>query len=177
MMPRISERSFEAAIERALLANGADAYPGDSTVIREVEEPYGEAVPGGYHKRQPEQYDRALCLIPRDVVDFILATQPKEWQKLKQHHGAAVEGQFLRRLSSEIGRRGALDVLRHGIKDSGCKFQLAYFRPASGLNADTRRLYQRQEPESCAGRRVTRRGGAGRCRRREPRGGVGTNHP
>ena len=29
---------------------------------------------------------------------------------------------------------GALDVLRNGVKDSGCKFRLAYFRPASGLN-------------------------------------------
>ncbi|HSF29463.1 MAG TPA: RNA-binding domain-containing protein [Candidatus Tectomicrobia bacterium] len=142
MSADISERSFEAAIERVLLVDGPDAYPEDSTVIRETEEPYGEAVPGGYHRRWPEQYDRALCLIPRDVVDFILATQPREWQKLKQHHGAAVEEQFLRRLSSEIGRRGALDVLRHGLKDSGCKFQLAYFHPASGLNEDTLRLYQ-----------------------------------
>jgi type I restriction enzyme R subunit len=37
--------------------------------------------------------------------------------------------------------RGALDVLRQGIKDSGCKFRLAYFRPASGLNEETRRLH------------------------------------
>ncbi len=32
-------------------------------------------------------------------------------------------------------------MLRNGIKDSGCKFQLAYFRPASGLNEETRRLH------------------------------------
>lgn len=98
--------------------------------------------PGGYRKHSHEEYDRALCLLPGDVVDFVLATQPKEWEKLKQHHGANVKEQFLKRLSSEIGRRGALDVLRTGIKDSGCKFSLAYFRPASGLNEETRRLYQ-----------------------------------
>ena len=92
-------------------------------------------------KRQPEDYDRALCLLPRDVVDFVLATQPKEWEKLEQHHGAAVREQFLKRLAAEIERRGALDVLRNGIKDSGCKFRLAYFRPASGLNEETRRLH------------------------------------
>jgi hypothetical protein len=44
-------------------------------------------------------------------------------------------------ISDEIGRRGALDVLRNGFKDSGCKFQLAYFRPASGLNEETQRLH------------------------------------
>ena len=32
-------------------------------------------------------------------------------------------------------------MLRKGIKDSGCKFQLAYFRPASGLNEETQKLY------------------------------------
>jgi type I restriction enzyme R subunit len=53
----------------------------------------------------------------------------------------AVEEQFLKRLVSEIERRGALDVLRNGIKDSGVKFRLAYFRPASGLNEETRRLH------------------------------------
>ena len=103
--------------------------------------PYGDTPPGGYRKRRPEDYDRALCLLPRDVVDFVLATQPKEWKKLEQHHGAAVREQFLKRLAAEIERRGALDVLRNGIKDSGCKFQLAYFRPASGLNEETRRLH------------------------------------
>jgi type I restriction enzyme R subunit len=142
MSPDISERSFEETIERVLLANGPDAYPADTLLVRESPEPYGEAASGGYHKRKPDDYDPALCLIPRDMVDFVLATQPKEWQKLKQHYGAAVKEQLLKRLASEIGRRGALDVLRGGVKDSGCKFQLAYFRPASGLNEETRRLYR-----------------------------------
>lgn len=144
MTPDISERSFEDAIEAALLQYGPDAYAGDSDTsgVRETPVPYGEMPPGGYHKRRPEDYDRVLCLIPRDVVDFVLATQPKEWARLKQHHGAAAKQQFLKRLSSEIERRGVLDVLRNGIKDSGCKFKLAYFRPASGLNEETRRLYQ-----------------------------------
>ena len=44
-------------------------------------------------------------------------------------------------LSREIKRRGALDVLRKGVKDSGCKFELAYFRPASGLNEELKRLH------------------------------------
>ena len=52
-----------------------------------------------YRRRRPEDYDRALCLIPQDVLDFVLATQPKEWEKLKQHHGAGVREQFLRRPS------------------------------------------------------------------------------
>ena len=138
---QVSERAFEEAIECALLQHGPDACAGQATAVREPAAQYGDTPPGGYRRRAPEGYDRALCLLSRDAVDFILATQPKEWEKLKQHHGAAVREQFLNRLASEVEQRGALEVLRGGIKDSGCKFQLAYFRPASGLNEETRQLH------------------------------------
>ncbi len=46
------------------------------------------------------------------------------------------------RLAREVTRRGTLDVLRRGVKDSGCKLQLAYFRPSSGLNEELKRLYR-----------------------------------
>ena len=113
----VSERSLEEAIECGLLQYGPDACAEDATGLREPSRPYGDVTPGFYRKRLPEDYDRSLCLLPRDVVDFVLATQPKEWGKLKQHHGAAVREQFLKRVASEIERRGALDVLRNGIKD------------------------------------------------------------
>jgi type I restriction enzyme R subunit len=141
MSPEISERSFEEVIECGLLQNGPDACADGTRALRETSPPYGDTPPGGYRKRKPEEYDLALCLLPRDVVDFVLATQPREWKKLEQHHGAAVKDQFLKRLAAAIERRGVLDVLRNGIKDSGVKFRLAYFRPASGLNEETRRLH------------------------------------
>jgi len=119
MSPDISERSFEESIECALLAHGPDACAGAAPAVSETAPSYGDTPPGGYRKRSPDDYDRALCVLPRDVVDFVLATQPKEWDKLKQHHGAAVKEQFLKRLASEIERRGALDVLRNGIKTRG----------------------------------------------------------
>jgi type I restriction enzyme R subunit len=141
MSPEISERAFEDAIECALLEHGPDACVTDAFVAREVSPPYGERPAGGYRKRSASDYDATLCLLPKDALDFILATQPKEWQKLEQHHGASAKDQFLKRLASELERRGALDVLRNGVKDLGCKFKLAYFRPASGLNDETRRLH------------------------------------
>ncbi|MCY4188201.1 MAG: putative DNA binding domain-containing protein, partial [Bryobacterales bacterium] len=142
MILDISERAFEEAIECALLRHGPDACSDDETTSGNPLPKYTDAsAPGGYHRRSPQDYDRALCLIPTDVVDFLLATQPKEWQKLKQHHGADTKLRFLGRLSREITRRGALDVLRNGVKDSGCKFRLAYFRPASRLNEELQRLH------------------------------------
>ncbi len=141
MSLEVSERAFEDAIECGLLQHGPDACAGGAETFHEAEPPFGDMPPGGYLRRLTGDYDRRLCLIPRDAVDFVLATQPKEWQRLKQHHGASVKERFLERLASEIGRRGALEVLRAGINDSGCKFQLAFFRPASGLNEETRRLH------------------------------------
>ncbi len=142
MNPNISEKSFEEAIENTLLANGPDA-PGGASWSRESLAAYGsEWIPGGYRKRRAEEYDRALCLVPRDVFDFILATQPKEWQKLETHYGSETKDRFLKRLAREIEQRGTLDVLRKGIKDAGCKFSLLYFRPASSLNKDLAYLYQ-----------------------------------
>ena len=136
MSGRISERAFEAAIEAALLRN---AHSGAADEIPWLDD--RALTLGGYRKRSHDDYDRAHCLLPDDVLAFVLATQPKQWQKLKQHYGAEVEACFVQRLSSEIVRRGTLDVLRRGIKDMGCAFRLAYFRPASGLNEETRRLH------------------------------------
>jgi len=140
-MIEVSERSFEKTIECGLLRYGPDACAGGVGRVRETAPPYGEFPPGSYRKRPPEEYDQSLCLISRDVIDFIIATQPKEWERLKQHYGASIKEQFLKRLSREIGRRGTLDVLRNGLKDSGCKFKLAFFRPASGLNEEIKRLH------------------------------------
>ena len=79
-------------------------------------------------------------LVERDVLDFLIATQPKEWKKLEQHHGAAVKQRFLKRLAAEIAKRGALDVLRNGIKDSGCKFDSRTSARRAG-STRTRRLH------------------------------------
>lgn len=138
----ISEQAFEEVIETSLFRGSPDSTLYDDNVVAEVQHSYPQMPRHGYQKRRGKDYDRTLCLIVRDVLDFVLATQPQEWKKLAAHHGEGIEEKFLQRLSSEIGRRGTLDVMRNEIRDMGCKFQLAYFHPASGLNEDTHRLYE-----------------------------------
>lgn len=132
----ISEKNFEATIEQVLLT-GLPTNRGKKSA-QSVE---GVFTPGGYRKRSPNDYIRSICLDADVVLDFIYATQPQEWEKLKAQHGADVKTKFLQRLASEITKRGTLDVLRKGMKDSGCKFQLAFFKPSTGMNQDTQRLY------------------------------------
>jgi type I restriction enzyme R subunit len=148
-MPDVSERGFEDAIEAALLAGGPDAT-GAPTAAREVRTGYTEALPGGYRRRATADFDAALCLAPRDLLEFVYATQPKEWDRLKQHHGAEVKEKFLKRVAREIEQRGALDVLRKGVKDSGCKFETAYFHPPSGLNPSCSACSRPTSSASCA---------------------------
>ena len=96
----------------------------------------------GYVARDDSQYDRALCLDPDALFQFLFATQPKTWEKLKVQHGEQVGQKFLQRLASQIEKRGTLDVLRKGIDDVGCHFDLTYFQPETTLNEEHRRLYQ-----------------------------------
>lgn len=112
-----SEKNFEATIEAHLLNVN------------------------GYERRTAADYDAELCLIPDDVIRFVQSTQPTEWAKLRQQYGESARSKFLYRLCEQIEKRGTLDVLRKGFKDVGARFQLVFFRPASGLNAETQRLY------------------------------------
>ncbi|MDE0688392.1 MAG: DEAD/DEAH box helicase family protein [Candidatus Poribacteria bacterium] len=95
----------------------------------------------GYRSLQAVDYDRSLCLVPNETLQFIQNTQPEEYQKLERQYGAETPQKLLDRVSRQIASRGVLDVLRKGIRDRGCHFHLTYFRPASGMNPDHQRLY------------------------------------
>src|SRR6266480_2268486 len=146
----ISEKNLEDTIEQVLLSIGSPPVQSTSQGIHQPPPLYGPATsnltpdnvaPGGYRKHTSEEYDKALCLIPEDVLNFIYATQPKEWDKFKKQHEGDARTPFLQRLASELRARGTLHVLRKGIKANGCRFQLAYFIPSSGLNYDLLSLY------------------------------------
>ena len=95
----------------------------------------------GYRSQQSAIYNRSLCLIPDETLQFIQDTQPKEYQKLKRQYGDETPSKLLDRVSKQIERRGVLDVLRKGVKDRGCSFDLTYFQPSSGMNPDHQRFY------------------------------------
>jgi type I restriction enzyme R subunit len=87
-------------------------------------------------------FDKDLALDKRAVLDFVQKTQNAEWTRLTAFYKADAESKFFQRLNKELDLRGMLDVVRHGITDSGIKFKLAYFKPDSGLNPETIRLYE-----------------------------------
>jgi len=98
---------------------------------------------GGYEKGDRETFDPARALFPAEVIAFIQASQPKEWEYLSNLQKDKAEDTLLddlcRALNSE--HEGCLSVLRHGFKCFGKLFRVAYFAPASGMNPDTQKLY------------------------------------
>ncbi len=83
-----------------------------------------------------EKYDRTLCLIKDEVLDFIKKTQKNNWKKLQEIYAEDVENKVINRISSEISRRGVIDVLRNQVSDRGVSLDLCYFEPKSDLNPD-----------------------------------------
>lgn len=112
-----SEKSFEEHIEAVLTASG-------------------------YRAREPKNYNTESCMDEEMLFEFIYATQPKEWEKLKEQHGEEVKSKFVYRLKTEIESRGILDVFRKGFADYGSRFQLVYFAPESTLNPEHALLHQ-----------------------------------
>ena len=62
-----------------------------------------------------EKYDRTLCLIKDEVLDFIQRTQKEKWDKLQDIYQEDTENKVLNRISSEISSRGIIDVLRNHV--------------------------------------------------------------
>lgn len=97
----------------------------------------------GYSSLPFTDYDKTLCMIPDEVIDFITSTQPKKWKKLKNQYGEQVREKVLHRISSEISKHGLIDILRNGVKDRGVYLDLVYFQPKSGLNPKHQELYEK----------------------------------
>jgi type I restriction enzyme R subunit len=113
------EAAFETVIEDYLLANG------------------------GYIAVSNAAYDKGLAIFPSEAIEFIKQTQPSDWADLERHHGDNTSAFVLKDLVKALDsdHQGTLSVLRHGFKCYGKLLRIAYFAPASGLNPETKRLY------------------------------------
>jgi type I restriction enzyme R subunit len=132
-----SEGDFEETIESVLITER-----GQQTAMPKRTYEAGRFEPGGYRKHSPSDYDVNRCLLPDDLYDFILATQPKEWRRLKDQFGNETRQRLLQRVSQQIDKRGTLNVLRRGVKLYGCRFDLLYFKPSTGRNPELQEKYR-----------------------------------
>lgn len=101
---------------------------------------------GGWVEGTQHDYDPRLALDTARLFQFLGATQGHECARLTELYGgdtAAFQRGFAARVADEIDKRGALDVLRHGIKDRSVLVRVAFFRPASAHATDALADYHR----------------------------------
>jgi len=81
-------------------------------------------------------YDRQNALYLPDLLAWIEATQPDNWQRLTKTHGPQLGARLAERVRKSLDERGTLDVLRRGVEMLGLKepLSLVQFKPALAMN-------------------------------------------
>lgn len=97
---------------------------------------------GGYVKGTMATYDKKRAIDMPVLIQFIEATQPKQWAKYKNIYGENAELQLYKMFQNNVAQSGLIHVLRNGIKDRGIGLKFVYFEPASGLNEELVEKYK-----------------------------------
>lgn len=105
-----TEKRFESDIESALLS------------------------PASGYTKGTDTYDPELGLYVDTLIDFIRATQPKEWARFERQNEVNPVRKFCLAFNAACDADGLVSVLRHGFKHKGITFRVCYFKPESGLN-------------------------------------------
>lgn len=96
-----------------------------------------------YRKRNAEtDYNKTTTFDGELLFEFLRSTQVKKLERLEGTYGDALKPRILRRIDEEISRRGVINVLRKGIEEGPVRFDLMFFRPASGLNPEIEKLFR-----------------------------------
>ncbi len=98
---------------------------------------------GGYTEGSAKDYCPETGMFKNDVIRFLQDSQPEKWKKISAIHTTDVNNRIIQRILKEMDLRGSLDVIRNGFTDYGVRFQLAYFKPASGLNPQAIDLFNK----------------------------------
>ncbi len=134
-----SEKRLETLIMRHM--TGTDGLAVTPNTVTERPPPYGGT---GYTAGSAQDYDRAHALDVPQLFAFLRATQPEAFKKLSMTEAGDTKDinrlKFLARLSSEIGKRGVIDVLRTGVAHGPVHFELFYGTASPG-NAKAEALH------------------------------------
>lgn len=95
---------------------------------------------GGYTKNK-DAYDPKLGLYVDTLINFVKATQPKEWARFERQNAIEPVKKFCNAFNNACDTNGLLQVLRKGFKHRGIDFKVCYFKPESDLNESHKELY------------------------------------
>ena len=127
-------------VSPAVSPNAVRAIPRDCPPAQTVQDGRAPYRTGLYVGGASSDYDKEFALDRKQLFQFLEATQPAAFQSLCLNVDGPKRTQFLARLSQEIGKRGVVDVLRHGVKHGPAHVTLFYGSPTPG-NTTAAELY------------------------------------
>jgi type I restriction enzyme, R subunit len=130
------EKGLETLIMRHM--TGVDGFAVTSDSVGEKPDTTGI----GYFAGSPKDYDRAQALDVPHLFAFLRVSQSEAFKKLAITDDPKDINRlkFLARLSSEISKRGVIDVLRKGVEHGPVHFDLFFGTPSPG-NAKAEALH------------------------------------
>lgn len=102
----------------------------------------------GWLLGESNKYNKELALYPEDLIAFVKASQPEQWDRLAQHYPSsernptATADALLKSVERDLKSKGTLWVLRNQVKDRGARFNLCSFKPDHNLNPDAITRYK-----------------------------------
>lgn len=92
------------------------------------------------HQRDDEWYDKNLCVIGEEFIDFLKSTQKDTYDTLRKKYVENTDKNILKRLNKEIENKGLVHVLRKGFNDvHGGNIKPLYFQSNSTRNENYRK--------------------------------------
>ncbi len=140
-----SEKGLETLIMRHMTGVDGLVFTGDGALSETPDALAAQKAAGsGWLAGNPKDFDRAYSLDVPQLFQFLQTTQPDAFKKIGMADYKDTRDitrlKFLSRLSNEIGKRGAIDVLRKGVEDGPLHFDLFFGTPSPG-NAKAAALF------------------------------------
>jgi type I restriction enzyme R subunit len=87
------------------------------------------------HKTSDGWYDKNLCSVGDEFIQFLKESQKETYDTLLKKYGENTDSNILKRLDKEIENKGLIHVLRKGFNDVHVgNIKTVYFQPTSSLN-------------------------------------------
>jgi type I restriction enzyme, R subunit len=94
------------------------------------------------HQRDDSWYDKNLCIVGNEFIEFLKETQKETYDKIHKKHGESTNQRILRRLNDEINNKGLIHILRKGFNHvDGGNIKTLFFQSNSSLNPERRKKY------------------------------------
>ena len=95
-----------------------------------------------YTQVDASEYDKQLCIIPSELLQFIKNSQEVAYKKVKEQLGVVTDTKIIERVTKSLKVNKTLATFRSGIKMNGVKLELAFFQPANNKTPEHELWYK-----------------------------------